>query len=86
MPWQLAIYLLFVFLNVTRLILILLTGIHSGINKVIDNVPLDTINQNYALPYKKPFNNVTKRIVIDYKGYKMREAVAFNAPKRGVLR
>lgn len=45
------------------------TRLYTDISKEIEGVPLDIINQNYVTPFKIPFENISKKIVINKKEY-----------------
>lgn len=64
----------------------MITGLYADTSKDIESAPLDTINQNYVTPFKMRLENVTKKIVINKKEYKIRGIVAFSSPTRGNLR
>lgn len=49
---------------------------HADTRKVVDSVPLDTIDRNDVLLYKTPLHSVIKRIMIVGKKYTMMEVVS----------
>jgi len=62
------------------------TGLYADTSKIIENVSIDTIKENYATPFKQTLKNIIKRIVLNNKEYIMRGIVAFSAPVRKGLR
>lgn len=64
----------------------MITGLYADTSKDIESAPLDTINQNYAKPFKMLLENVPKNIVINKNKFTMRGIIAFSSPKRGNLR
>lgn len=61
-------------------------GLYADTSKDIDGEPLDTIDQNYVMPFQISLENISKKIVINKKEYEIRGIIAFSPPKRGNLR
>lgn len=66
--------------------IILFTDLEASTSVNIDNMPLDSVKQNFATAINWSLEDLTKNIIWDHTVYKLRGAIIFHGGERCDLR